>query len=484
MKEIHRLPEQYIEMQGVRLGRPFDHMTFEKKPSSGTAIGTLDALLDALRVRFAATTGDEAKYPDCLPLNVSRYMNTAIIPGKGRPVSSRYSYLSRPHQSTRDSVVSFAINLYNSEKILPSQAIALVTTVAHLIKHNKVYISIFENASDDDTRPLLAELGAALQSLGVDGIWIHSSDLETDEHTDRIVRLSEIRNMAIMPLIPYASAPNAKHNTLVFLNDVATCAADILELVHQQRLQQADMAIATDWDVVNRKSKKPDKKRPRPYDMWTLRGIDGQLPFEWKGPGGYSPQTPNKDFVLDLWSHTKDNTTYPRWRQGLALPIYSGWGGMAAFDASLFTSLHLRFRATTASGWNSGSSSGLGAWGALTTDDYLAGDCPGASECELIGRDIWNLRQGRARIVLASQSRSWYQMVDSEIVLDRTPLLKRTGAGKEEDDADLIDWESVRAPDTVACIASRADDGTVLNTWSTKNHRTQRPPLHSDRLSF
>ena len=63
---------------------------------------------------------------------------------------------------------------------------------------------------------------------------------------------------------------------------------------------------------------------------------------------------------------------------------------MAAFDASLFTRDHLRFRSSVMSGWHGGSASGaLGLWGRLISlPGYLESDCPGASECEYISRDI------------------------------------------------------------------------------------------------
>jgi hypothetical protein len=52
-------------------------------------------------------------------------------------------------------------------------------------------VSIYENGSEDGTRALLSDFGAALEAIGVDGFWIHSSKMLSDfgKH-DRIVTLA------------------------------------------------------------------------------------------------------------------------------------------------------------------------------------------------------------------------------------------------------------------------------------------------------
>ena len=181
-----------FEIEGLALGAKFASQT---KPSSQT--DHVAWLVDALRERFQQTTFPERDsspaYPICT-LNPERYARTALGP-------------SRWLGESRQSIVSFAINLYNSEEIIPAQAMALLEAIAHLLQNNKVYVSIYENNSKDKTRALLSDLGAALQAIGVDGLWMHSSNMLSDfQRQDRIVMLSEIRNLALAPLMPYASS--------------------------------------------------------------------------------------------------------------------------------------------------------------------------------------------------------------------------------------------------------------------------------------
>jgi hypothetical protein len=71
----------------------------------------------------------------------------------------------------------------------------------------------------------------------------------------------------------------------------------------------------------------------------------------------------NESWVTDAYLPEND-TVHQRWLDGRALLVYSGWGGMSAFDASLLTHEHMRFRSSVLSGWVGGSQDGtLAAWG-------------------------------------------------------------------------------------------------------------------------
>ncbi|KAK3065955.1 hypothetical protein LTR53_017854, partial [Teratosphaeriaceae sp. CCFEE 6253] len=197
-----------VEIEGLTLGRPF------------SADDTLANVTISLRKRFADTLSFEVRYPSC-HVNPARYAKTALSRAGTRP-----SWRS----GKRQTVVSIAINLYDSEAIIPAQSVALVEAIGYLLKYNTVYVSVFENGSDDKTRALLSDFAAALQAIGVDGLWVHCSHLTSPTWAeDRIVMLSEIRNMALMPLMPYATNA-AGEGTLLFINDVVTCASDVLEL--------------------------------------------------------------------------------------------------------------------------------------------------------------------------------------------------------------------------------------------------------------
>jgi hypothetical protein len=417
------------EMEGMALGskftRPFDTQATDDNVAWLTA---------SLRARFRQTlfpdTPGAPSYPKCT-LFPERYAKTTLEPAL---------YRSGWWNDPRRSIVSFAINLHNSEAIIPAQAVALLEAIALLMQNNKVYVSIYENGSSDRTRYLLSDFGAAMEAIGVDGFWIHFSNMLSDfGKNDRIVMLSEIRNLALAPLMPYASS-DGNSGTLLVMNDVLTCSSDILELIHQQRLHLASMAFGMDWGsrghairqgepgYIYNDDPRYDPENPLTtqvpyfYDLWVGRAISGNA-------GGYSPKSDNESWITDAFS-TEDVTLYRRWLAGQPFPVYSGWGDMSAFDASLFTREHLQFRSTVTAGWKGGSAVGaLGAWGRLVSDeDYLQSDCPGASECEFVARDIWNMRQGRARIVLAPQARTTYNIQDWLVMDDAVPVTRSQGA--------------------------------------------------------
>lgn len=306
---------------------------------------------------------------------------------------------------------------------------------------------------------------------------------------DRIVMLAEIRNSALKPLMPFATNA-AGQGTLVFINDVMMCASDVLEVIHQQRLQQADMAMGMDWGTIGRairygepgyvktegEEEKPYTDVTRAYDIWVARGINGEMVYIFGEPGGYTPVSYNESWVEDAY-FTQEASIRQRWLDGLAFPVYSGWGGMAAFDASLFTRWHVRFRASIYAGWTGGSANGaLGVWGKLVSnDDYLRSECPGDSECTNIARDIWNLRKGKARIVLAPQARTTYNVKDWNVMQASVPVTRRDGVSN--DGLDVINWTNVTIPETVECVPSRGLDGSLLETWDHDNLRQRIDPL-------
>lgn len=472
-----------FEIEGLPLGNSFvlpSHLATDADSS--------EWLIESMKERFQNTTSSDddttPDYPTCT-LALKRYTQIAL--------ESRNTKVStRPHE--RLSVISFAINLRNSEGIIPAQAVAVLEAISYLLPKNKVYVSIYENDSHDKTRLLLSDFGAALQAIGVDGLWMRSSNMRSAFDTqDRIIMLSEIRNLALAPLMPFASS-DANNGTLLFMNDVVTCTSDILELIHQQRLHNAGMAFGMDWDIVDRRLRKgeagyldpedpgyhpqdPPKIRvPRFYDTWVGRGISGDMVYHWARPGGFHPMSNNESWVTEAYL-PENKTVYQRWLDGRALPVYSGWGGMSAFDASLFTRDHLRFRSSISSGWTGGSQAGaLGSWGHLVSSKgYLESDCPGASECEYVARDIWNLRQDGARIVLAPQTRTTYKIKNWHIMSNYVPVTRREGPSSMDEDA--IDWSEVSIPAGVVCVPSRNAEGAPLNLWGDENHRTRLDPL-------
>jgi alpha-1,3-mannosyltransferase len=440
--------ERVVEMEGLKMGAPMQAK--QAREQGKTADEVMSMLRTEVHDRFVATLHNKPLYPQC---NLS---------------FQRYEALRHGSRSEVSQTVSIAINLHNSEAIVPAQSTAIMEALAFLQPYHKVYVSLFENGSEDLTRETLADFAAALDALGVDGIWVQTSRLQTSGSHDRMAMLSEIRNHALRPLIPYA-----RSGTLISMNDVATCPEDILELIYQRHLQSADAVIGTDWITL-------DDGRTTLYDLWATRGINGELPFLMRGDSGLQPVRVGSDWMRDYWI-TQQKFVHQRWLDGLPLPIYSGWGGMAAFDAALFTRDRLRFRSSATAGWEGGTESGsMGAWGKLIgTPGYLDGDCPGDSECKLIHRDIWNLRGGKAKIVLAPRARTVYK-VENWAAMGQLEQLWAEGKLYQQQDTapeEIINWENVRAPGTVVCMASRTKDGASIDVWGVDNSRYHLNPV-------
>jgi len=422
-----------IELDNVYLGD-----SFEEKLSHVSEKNRLKVLTEELVERMNAERNAQDHIKDslakCPTIDLERYKTSRILDK---------SYNKQP--------LSIAINLRNNEEILPSLSVALLTTIHHLSSTHEIHISIFENNSEDRTRIFLGHLGSALLAMDVSTLVIRSSDLLRDKDKHRIVTLASIRNEALRPLIPYAG-----DGTLLFINDVVTCAFDIIELVHQLHLQDAHKVVSTDWTIEYPNENQPEAQL---YDKWVMRSLSGKFPYIttenelWDRPEGL-------DWTSATFA-TADKYSYQRWLDGRPFPIYSGWNGMVAMRANLFTEYQIRFRAGGPAGWKGGSQTGvLGEWGKLvSTPGYLNSDCA-ASECKLIARDMWNLLDGKARIVLASQSRTTYNIGDWE-KLQTTNVTVPVVLRREFDDSpdELIDWSLVEMPERVACYSSINPDG-------------------------
>jgi len=418
---------------------------FELPAANLTSDEAFDALVSDLVKRFS-DLGVNTDRPDC-GLNLTRYESSGILG-------------SLDQRDNSNETITVALNLYNSQDILPSLSIALMRIVHVLQPTHKIYISIFENDSDDHTREMLGDLAAALLSQQIDGVIFRSSVLHRPEDLERIVGLANIRNEALLPLMLLA-----QDGILLFVNDVICCAQDLFELLHQLRLQHAHGAMSTDWEA----SWESGSPQGRFRDTWVARGINGELPYPMSAPDGFTIFSPNQNWETDLWI-TQNDTMHQRWLDGRPMPMYSGWNGAIAFDATLFTRYHVRFRASGKAAWEGGDASGrMGRWGELmATPGYLESDCA-SSECKLLARDIWNLLDGQARFVLAPQSRTTYNMDDWRVVSKQCPPTIRTdGEGLEEE---LIDWSDVSIPDEVVCVPNLDGDAREIDPWSEGNMR-------------
>ncbi|KAL8741260.1 MAG: hypothetical protein Q9190_006116 [Brigantiaea leucoxantha] len=126
---------------------------------------------------------------------------------------------------------------WNNEAVLRSNWNAAILDLVQHIGVDKVYVSIYESGSWDDTKGVLRLLDAELQSLGVP----RSIILEETTHADEIARspapngwidtprgqkelrrvpyLSRLRNISLKPLSELSENGTTFHKVL-FLNDV------------------------------------------------------------------------------------------------------------------------------------------------------------------------------------------------------------------------------------------------------------------------
>ena len=254
------------------------------------------------------------------------------------PDTSRYGYLRQQTTDRRQEgdrgkyadddrpTYFFALDLHQCAPLLP-RLLGSVVEAVRLLGPSNCALSIVEGRSDDGTFEILHALRKDLDHLGLRYI-LTSSDVAPvgDKDTDRIAALAELRNLALAPLVrqPDAYAADA---TVVFLNDVALCADDILELVHQRRVQHADMTCAMDWTYVG-----PD---PTFYDVWIARGMNGDSFFE-------IPADANWNSAWNLFWNDAD--TRQRYDAGRPFQVFACWNGATAFTTRPLVEGKIRFR--------------------------------------------------------------------------------------------------------------------------------------------
>ncbi|RXK41991.1 alpha-1,3-mannosyltransferase [Tremella mesenterica] len=246
----------------------------------------------------------------------------------------------------------FAINLYNSFDVIPDIFATLFRTAAVLGYHN-VYVSIYENGSNDQTKALLRIFDALARTVGLRVI-IRTSMRTRGQFNHRIEYLAEVRNAAMVPLHELRDNENEVFDSIVFMNDILPCVDDLLELIWQSRRQNAGITCAADYMYHD------DIGAPVFYDNWVARDINGtaleNAPFE------------------QVFHHTESNH---RFQRHLPIQVQSCWNGIAILDpAPFYQPPHVKFRM------------------ARLPD----GECS-ASECSLICNDYWNTGYGRIIMV-------------------------------------------------------------------------------------
>jgi alpha-1,3-mannosyltransferase len=198
-------------------------------------------------------------------------------------------------------------------------------------------LSIIEGNSEDGTGEVLAALRPELEALGTT-YYFSTSDINPKEG-NRIEKLARLRNMALQPIFDNNTHNNttttrrfsaSANTTVIFLNDVAICAEDILELAHQRTFLEADMVCGMDWTYVGRD--------PTFYDVWIARTLhNGDSFFEIPPDGSW-------DRAWNLFWNDPDGAQ-ERFRAHQPFQVFSCWNGGAVFGAAPLIEKGIRFRA-------------------------------------------------------------------------------------------------------------------------------------------
>ncbi|KND93223.1 Alpha-1,3-mannosyltransferase CMT1 [Tolypocladium ophioglossoides CBS 100239] len=318
---------------------------------------------------------------------------------------ARYESLKTADTSDPSIRYFFALNLRQNLPLLP-RLIGSIVEVIRFLGPQHCAVSIAEGNSPDGTGDVLAALRPSLEALGIT-YSLQSSPIDPSEG-DRIVRLAELRNMALQPLLHLSGRAN-KDTTIIFLNDVAACPDDILELAFQRRNLGADMTCAMDWSHIARD--------PTFYDVWISRGINGDSFFEIPLDGSW-------DLAGNLfWNADQTRELFSKHRP---FQVFSCWNGAVTFSAQPILE-NLRFRAA----------------------NEEAGECF-QGEPQLLCKDMWFRGYGKIAVV---------PTVNLEYSVDHGKKIKEVKGfasdlvAQQNVSDDRIEWQ-LDPPDRVKCMPS------------------------------
>ncbi|KAK4054223.1 hypothetical protein OIV83_001249 [Microbotryomycetes sp. JL201] len=321
--------------------------------------------------------------------------------------------------------VLFAINLYNSQHVIPSISRALLQA-ANVLGRDNVHVSVFENGSTDNTTTALAHFAAALTAADVRHTVLSDPRATDWNKVDRIAQLALYRNYVLQP-VNSSDSTHRPFEHVVFVNDVYMCGRDVLELLWQRKHQQADAACAMDW----RASKSPMTWLGRPkgvkfYDNWVSRDLNGNM---------LRPRmdifAELRDGVRELFDRPGAEAYRERFLHGLPVPVYSCWNGMLALPAAPFRATPNRPATLFRSAFNK------------------PGQCA-ASECKILARDFW-----------AQGLRRWFIVPSVHVTYDRetydhsslVDLKHKSAATPPTHLSSDIVWDDWSPPESVVCWA-------------------------------
>lgn len=244
---------------------------------------------------------------------------------------TRYEYLKPTRHPGSQIKYLFALNLRECLPLLP-RLLGSVIEAIRFLGPEHCSLSIVEGNSPDGTAEVLAGLQPDMDKLlGGRTHFVLSSTINPLEGDgSRFSKLADLRNMALQPLL---DDPNRYVDaTVVFINDVAICLEDILELVHQRHFLGSDMTCAMDWI-------QGGSEAPIFYDSYISRTIAGDLFFN------IPPDTASYSFAHDLFWN--EPVAQERFQAHQPFQVFSCWNGAVAFTATAVVEGKVSFRAVS-----------------------------------------------------------------------------------------------------------------------------------------
>ncbi|KAJ2241797.1 hypothetical protein GGI13_007196 [Coemansia sp. RSA 455] len=281
------------------------------------------------------------------------------------------------------------------------QLLALADTLGH----GQVFISIYENGSEDRTKEILHRFDSMLESLGITHRILADNTCKL-RNMHRIEYLAKVRNLALEPL--YSS--DAKYGRVLFINDIFFCMTDLLELLFQARTHSAHLTCGEDFDMFN--------GAPGFYDIWITQDMRGEMPKK------------------EMHRISNDDITMVAQMRDRPFQVQCCWNGAALIDAQVFRGDNgLRFQRSA------------------------EGECS-ASECSLFCNDMW--AKGFRHAVMVPRVKVSYDINTHNLL--RTPTFFPTDIPFNNPKVEKISFRS--GPDDVICfplnsIDSRNPDGPV-----------------------
>lgn len=321
------------------------------------------------------------------------------------PNSSRWDSLSK-------GVYFIAINLFQNEAIIADYLFQL-TFFIQALKTQKIFLSIYENASSDHTKLAVELFHGFLLTAHIPHKVVASKE-QKPAVVHRIEYLAKVRNAAMEPLYNNFTTLGESQTPMtftadevtkvIFINDGLFCAEDVLELLLQSNRQESDITCAVDFDV---------PENPGFYDTWVARDIAGKQFNKYPFLG---------------WA--KDAETNSRFGNWLPAQVQCCWNGAVILNARAFTHNNVRFRRSNPS----------------------TSECS-SSECSLICKDFG--AHGYDRAIVVPKSLVAYDRETFEWLLK-----KRTDSAANNDyftNADQYDRDSLiklwkPLPKTVECM--------------------------------